>query len=142
MALRRWLCASDAFGKNDEVVVRPQSVCVQESINGAWFEHFDLGHFGVARELFRLFCQASMSRMGVQWVTVTFVTFVRSQKNHDRLCAPHAASRSGQVGHKNQKLVQISKAALVREQFDGRHNKFVDGIKQELLRIQQNAHTH
>ena len=31
----------------------------KESINGAWFEHFDIGHFGVARELFRLFVEAS-----------------------------------------------------------------------------------
>ncbi|CAJ1381686.1 unnamed protein product [Effrenium voratum] len=102
-----WSDALDYFTGTEKVAKRYQIASkmdaikgaldrTEESINGAWFEHFDLGHFGVARELFRLFCQ---------------------------------------VGHKNQKLVQISKAALVREQFDGRHNQFVDGIKQELTML-------
>jgi len=65
----------------------------EENINGAWFEHFDIGHFGVARELFRLFVEE---------------------------------------GREMNKVLQIAKTALVREDFEGAHSTFANGMREDM----------
>jgi len=75
---------------------------VEESLNGAWFEHFDAGQKGVARELFRLF---------------------------------------NGVGRKVQNVVKISKAAMLREEFGGNHDKFAAGMKAETKELNDSVAT-
>ncbi|CAE7360461.1 unnamed protein product [Symbiodinium natans] len=89
--------ATSATSKKFQVASRMEAIKsafdrVEESLGGAWFEHFDIGTKGIARELFRLF--------------------------------------KG-VGRKVQNVVKISKAALLREEFGGNHDKFADGIQKE-----------
>lgn len=67
----------------------------EDSINGAWFEHFDIAHFGVARQLFRLFVEE---------------------------------------GRNMTQVLQISKTAMAREDFQGQHVTFARGIRDDMKR--------
>lgn len=59
----------------------------EDSINGAWFEHFDIGHFGVARELFRLFVEAGHGMNKLLAIAKTALVREKFDGNHKEFCS-------------------------------------------------------